>query len=100
MFVVPDSLVVLDQTHDNLPVKISGWIEEVIMSILVPYPQTLLDGCKKAISITIHLEITPLVNATDKAINSNIPKMLAKMYSDNPRYIAKDKVTTTAERKN
>ena len=67
MLVVPDSLAVLDQPNDHLPAKISGWIEGVIMSILVPNPQALLDGCKKAISITIHLQITPLVNMMDKA---------------------------------
>ena len=70
MLIVPDSLAVLDQPNDHLPAKISGWIEGVIMGILMPNPQTLLDGHKKAISITIHLQITPLVNTTDKAITA------------------------------
>ena len=87
MFVVPDSLVVLDQPHYDLPMKVLGWIEGVIMSTLVPHPQTLLDGCKKAISITVHLQIKPLVNVTDKAITAIYQKMLVKMYCDNPRYM-------------
>ena len=88
MLVVPDSLAVLDKPHDHLPAKISGWVEGVIMGILVPNPQTLLDGCKKAISITIHLQITPLINMTDKAITALYQKrMLVKRYRDNSRYM-------------
>ena len=67
MLVVPDSLVVLDQPNDHLSAKVSGWIEGVIMGIFVSNPQALLEGCKEAISITIHLQITPLVNTMDKA---------------------------------
>ena len=87
MFVVPDSLAVLDQPHDDLPAKVSGWIEGVIMSILVSHPQTLLDGCKKAISITVHLQNKTTCKCDRQGNHSNIPKMLVKMYRDNPRYM-------------
>ena len=46
MFVVSDHLVVLDQPHHHLAVKILSWIEGVIMSILMPHPQGSLDGHK------------------------------------------------------
>ena len=74
MLVVPDSLVVLDQPNDHLPVKVSGWIEKVIMGILVSNPQALLEGCKEAISITIHLQITPLVKYNGQGNHSTTPK--------------------------
>ena len=87
MLLVPDSLAVLDQPNDHLPAKVSGWIEGVIMGILVSNPQALLEGCKEEISITIHLQITPLVNTTDKATTALHQKMLVKMYNDNYRYM-------------
>ena len=87
MLVVPGSLAVLDQPNDHLPAKVSGWIEGVIMSILVSNPQALLDGCKKAISITIHLQLTPLVSRMDKATTALDQKMLVKMCTDGPRYM-------------
>ena len=87
MLVVPDSLAVLDQPNDHLPVKVSGWIEGIIMGILVSNPQALLEGCKEAISITIHLQMTPLVNTMDKATIALHQKMPVKMYNNNYRYM-------------
>ena len=78
MFVVPDSLVVLDQPNNHLPAKVSGWIEGVIMGILVSNPQALLEGHKEATSITIHLQITPLVKHDRQGNHSITPKNVSE----------------------
>ena len=65
MFVVPDPLVVLDQQYHHLPVKISTWIEGVIMSIFMPHPRALMMAVNRQF-LTIHLQRKTLVNATGK----------------------------------